>query len=176
MRIYTKKISNICYVWDVRNNGERMTDRNSFGHFDEKIHILPVRMYYEDTDFSGVVYHANYVKFMDRGRSEFFRALGLLTLAGPELSDPMVWAVHRLEIEYFRPATMDDLVEVRTEIASLTGARITVEQNLFREEVRLARGLVEVCMMTLDGKLRRIPREYRERLLPLVAIDVNGKL
>lgn len=146
-----------------------MTNRNVFGHLEENIHILPIRIYYEDTDFSGVVYHANYARFMDRGRSEFFRALGLFTLACSDAPEPIVWAVHRIEIEYFRPARVDDLVEVHTKIEACTGARIVVEQTLFRAGVLLTHGLVEVCMMTLSGKLQRIPRECREKLLPFVS-------
>jgi acyl-CoA thioester hydrolase len=145
-----------------------MAEVKSFGHFHGKTHILPIRIYYEDTDLSGVVYHANYLRFMERGRSEYFRAAGISKLARLEDPEPTAWTLRKAEIEYLKPARLDDLVEVHTHMTALTGARMAASQNIFCNGVLLTRGKVEACIMTLAGKPRRIPEEMRDKLLPLL--------
>ena len=81
------------------------------------MHILPIRVYYEDTDLSGVVYHANYLRFMERGRSEFFRCAGI-RLAMLDDAEPTAWTLRRAKLEYFRPARLDDPIEVHTTCAA----------------------------------------------------------
>ncbi|MGA7713149.1 MAG: YbgC/FadM family acyl-CoA thioesterase [Rhizomicrobium sp.] len=141
---------------------------DAFGHFEGKTHILPIRIYYEDTDLSSVVYHANYLRYMERGRSEFFRGVGITKLAGLEDPEPTAWTLRKIDIEYFRPARVDDLVEVHTKCVSLSGARMAAEQSIFCADILLTRGHVEACVMTLTGKPRRIPRELRDKLLPFL--------
>src|SRR5215469_8453223 len=102
-----------------------------FGRFEGKVHLLPIRIYYEDTDLSGIVYHANYLRFMERGRSEFFRCAGISRLAALDDEEPWAWALRRVEIEYLRPARVDDLIDVRTTAVSLTGARMIADQKIF---------------------------------------------
>ncbi len=140
----------------------------AFGHFKGKVHILPIRIYYEDTDLSSVVYHANYLRFMERGRSEFFRAVGITKLAGLDDPEPTAWTLRKVAIEYFRPARVDDLVEVHTKATSLTGARMAAEQSIYCAGERLTHGHVEACIMTLTGKPRRIPKDIRDKLLPFL--------
>jgi acyl-CoA thioester hydrolase len=137
------------------------------GRFEGKVFILPIRIYYEDTDLSNVVYHANYLRFMERGRSEFFRATGVRAsyLDDP---DPSAWALRRLEIEYVRPARIDDMVEVHTTARALTGARMTADQSIYREGELLTRASVEACIITLTGRPRRIPPVIRDKLLPFL--------
>ena len=133
------------------------------------MHILPIRIYYEDTDLSGVVYHANYLRYMERGRSEFFRSVGIVRLAQMEGPEPTAWTLRKVELEYVRPARLDDLIEVHTRAVSLTGARMSAEQNIFCKGVLLTRGRVEACIMTLDGKPRRLPRETRDKFAPFLS-------
>src|SRR5437868_22805 len=86
------------------------------GWLEGRAHVFPVRVYYEDTDFSGVVYHANYLRFMERGRSEFLRLVGAGhggMLGSPE---PLVWAVRRMNVDFLKPARMEDALTVRTEV------------------------------------------------------------
>src|SRR5262249_4963290 len=78
------------------------------GHFEGRTHILPVRVYYEDTDFSGVVYHAKYLHFMERGRSEFLRAAGVRHQGMLKTEEPLVWVVRHIAIDYLKPARVDD--------------------------------------------------------------------
>jgi acyl-CoA thioester hydrolase len=141
---------------------------DAFGRFDGKVHVLPIRVYYEDTDLSGLVYHANYLRYMERGRSEFFRAAGIARLAQLEHPEPTAWTLRKASLEYFRPARLDDLVEVRTRCASLTGARMTADQQVHCSGTLLVRGQVEACIITLSGKPRRIPEDMRTRLLPFL--------
>jgi acyl-CoA thioester hydrolase len=140
----------------------------SSGHFEGKTHILPVRIYYEDTDLSGLVYHANYLRYMERGRSEYFRSAGITRLAQLEDPEPTAWTLRKVELEYFRPARLDDLVEVRTRCTALSGARMTAEQSIHCNGARLTMGRVEACIITLTGKPRRIPETTRAKLLPLL--------
>lgn len=139
-----------------------------FGRFEGKVHILPLRIYYEDTDLSGVVYHANYLRFMERGRSEFFRCAGITRLAMLEDEEPTAWTLRKASLEYFRPARVDDLIEVRTVATVLTGARMNADQKIYCGDTLLVHGQVEACVITLAGRPRRIPQEMRDKLSPLL--------
>ena len=112
-------------------------------------HQIQVRVYYEDTDFSGRVYHASHLRFMERGRTEWLRAKGL---ENKSLANDLglVFAVRSLQIEYLSPAFMDDLITVTTRIASLRGALIEFEQYLARGETALSKAIVSV--VTLKGE------------------------
>src|SRR5256885_3013805 len=102
-----------------------MSDAQGTGRFEGKTYILPIRIYYEDTDLSGIVYHANYLRYMERGRSEFFRSVGIVKLAQLEGPDPTAWTLRRIELEYLKPARLDDVIEVHTRATALTGARLS---------------------------------------------------
>ncbi|HEY1613699.1 MAG TPA: YbgC/FadM family acyl-CoA thioesterase [Rhizomicrobium sp.] len=147
-----------------------IADTAGFGRFEGRVHLLPIRIYYEDTDLSGVVYHANYLRYMERGRSEFFRCAGITRLAMLEGPEPFAWTLRKASLEYRKPARADDLLEVRTIATGLTGARMTADQMIFRGEELLTRGQVEACIMTLSGKPRRIPDDIRTKLLPLLCV------
>lgn len=141
---------------------------NGFGRFEGRMHILPLRIYYEDTDLSGVVYHANYLRFMERGRSEYFRCAGITRMAMLEDDEPTAWTLRKASLEYFRPARVDDLIEVRTVATALTGARMNADQKIYCGETLLVHGKVEACIITLAGKPRRIPQGLRDKLSPLL--------
>ena len=138
------------------------------GHFDGKVHVLPLRVYYEDTDLSGVVYHANYLRYMERGRTEFFRCAGVW-LARLESEEPVAWTLRKAALEYHRPARLDDPIEVHTRFSGTSGARMTADQKVVSRGALLVQGRVEACIITLSGKPRRIPAEVREKLLPFLS-------
>ena len=144
-----------------------MTDFQSPGRFEGKVFVLPVRIYYEDTDLSGVVYHANYLRYMERGRSEFFFALGI-RVAALDDPDPAAWALRKLDIEFVRPARFGDLIEVHTTAMALSGVRLEADQSIYSAGKLLTRGHVEACIVTLTGKPRRIPQDVRDKLLPFL--------
>ena len=134
------------------------------GWFEGRTHVFPVRVYYEDTDFSGVVYHANYLRFMERGRSEFLRMSGAGHQDMFAGTNPLVWAVRRMMIDFDRPARMEDALTVRTSVLDLAGARMRLNQSVARMSDILVKATVEVCIITLDGRPRRVPDSTRKKL------------
>jgi acyl-CoA thioester hydrolase len=126
-------------------------------------HAISVRVYYEDTDFSGVVYHASYLRFMERGRTELIRALGI---AQRELFDgeaALGFAVRRMLIDFVRPAVMDDLLTIETKPTLARGATMELDQRILRGEEVLVTAQVKVACVG-GGKARRIPDQLRLRL------------
>lgn len=141
------------------------------GYFQDKVFILPIRIYYADTDLSGVVYHANYLNYMERARSDFFRAVGITKLADLDGGEPTAWALRKAELEYIRPARFDDVIEVHTTIGAMTGVRVDVIQTTYCKDQLLVRGRVQACLITLTGKPRRIPQDVRDKLLPYLCAE-----
>jgi acyl-CoA thioester hydrolase len=99
-------------------------DLPSAGRFEDRTHFLPVRVYYEDTDFSGIVYHANYLRFFERGRSDFLRVAGVHHSEFAAQADPMAFAVNKMEIEFHKPARIDDALVVESQFESFKGPRL----------------------------------------------------
>ncbi|HRO04900.1 MAG TPA: tol-pal system-associated acyl-CoA thioesterase [Terricaulis sp.] len=143
-------------------------DQPSAGRFEGREHFLPVRVYYEDTDFTGVVYHANYLRFFERGRSDFLRAAGVShthLLAGAE---PLGFAVNRMELGFVKPARIDDALVVKTVFETAKGPRIFIAQQVEREGELLVTAQVEVCCISLTGRPRKPPSLLLERLKPFL--------
>ena len=125
-------------------------------------HRFPVRIYYEDTDFSGNVYHAAYLKFFERGRTEFLRDLGV---HHAELAkDGLAFAVRGMEIQFDGAAHIDDLLEVVTTVEGTTGARLTLAQTILRDGVVLTRANVVVVAINTAGGATRMPKLIRDKL------------
>jgi acyl-CoA thioester hydrolase len=123
---------------------------------------LTLRVYYEDTDFSGRVYHAAYLRFLERGRTEWLRGRGFEQRA-MAAGESIVFVVHRLSIEFIKPATMDDMLDIETRAASLGAATVYFAQRVWRGEECLATATVEVAALRA-GRPARLPAEIRERL------------
>jgi acyl-CoA thioester hydrolase len=125
---------------------------------------LWVRVYYEDTDFSGRVYHASYLRFLERGRTEWLRRRGF---AHRDLADSsgVMFAVRSLQIDYLAPAMMDDLLEVETSATTVRGASIRFRQRVVRADKELVTAEVLVASLR-DGRPARIPADLRLRLQP----------
>jgi len=124
-------------------------------------HRLDLRVYYEDTDFSGRVYHASYLRFLERGRTEWLRAQGFEQRALAAGAD-LIFAVRRIEIDYLKAALMDDLLNVDTRIAAVGGASIDFAQSVLRGEELIVRAIVGVAALS-GGRPVRLPREMRDR-------------
>lgn len=127
------------------------------------VHQLPVRVYYEDTDFSGVVYHASYLRFMERGRTELIRALGIEQRELFDGETGLGFAVRRMLIDFVRPAVMDDALTVETRPTLARGATMELEQRILRGEEVLVTAQVKVACVG-GGRARRIPDLLRQRL------------
>ncbi|GGD94375.1 tol-pal system-associated acyl-CoA thioesterase [Aureimonas endophytica] len=137
----------------------RLTD---FGHAHE------FRVYFEDTDFSGVVYHARYLQFLERARSDFLRLKGIghRGLAEGAFGEPMAFAVRHMEIDFLRPARIDDVVRVETRTLLLGGARVVLDQRIFHGELLLLEARVKVAVISPDGRPRRMPPAVAALLEP----------
>jgi acyl-CoA thioester hydrolase len=126
-------------------------------------HRLPVRVYYEDTDFSGVVYHASYLRFMERGRTELIRDLGIDQKDLFDGGAALAFAVRSMQIEFLRPALMDDVLTVETHPVDMKGASMTVRQRVLRGGEELITAEVKVVCIG-GGRARRIPDKLRAKL------------
>ena len=139
------------------------------GRFDGKAHLLPVRVYYEDTDFTGVVYHANYLRYFERGRSDFLRLAGVSHQALLETPDPAAFTVTRIEVEFRRPARIDDALLVRTTYDRVKGPRLFISQRIVRGEELIATAQVEAACIDLSGRARRPSPGLVAALKPLLS-------
>lgn len=126
---------------------------------EQTYYTLPIRIYYEDTDFSGVVYHAAYLKFFERGRTEALRACGVHHSEMLAREEPLAFAVRKMTTEWVVPARIDDMLEVRTWFVSAKGARMVLSQEIWRGEQMLAKAEVEAACMSLAGRPRRLPAD-----------------
>ena len=122
-------------------------------------HRFPVRVYYEDTDLAGIVYYANYLKFIERARSEWVRELGIDQAQMKR--DGLVFAVRHIEADYLSPAKYDDELSVETTIEPGSGARLVVRQEVKREGTLLFAATVTIICMTTDGAVTRLPAAIR---------------
>jgi acyl-CoA thioester hydrolase len=141
------------------------------GAFEGREHVLPVRVYYEDTDFTGVVYHAGYLRFFERGRTEFLRAIGVEHAALLESPERCAFALTRIAVEFRKAARVDDALEVRTKYHSVRGVRIGAAQRIVRDGALIAEADVEVVCIRPDGRPRRPPRELTERMASFLSSD-----
>jgi acyl-CoA thioester hydrolase len=128
-------------------------------------HILPVRVYFEDTDAGGVVYHASFVRYAERGRTDFLRLLGTdarRLIDGSESGEPAAFVVRRMSFDYARPGRMDDLLEVETRVKDLGGASVTLDQTISRDGVRLVSAEIVVVLVAISGKPLRLSAAVRQ--------------
>jgi acyl-CoA thioester hydrolase len=125
-------------------------------------HRFPVRVYYEDTDLAGIVYYANYLKFIERARSEWVRDLGIDQVQMKQ--DGLVFAVRRVEADYHSPARYDDELVVETTMQTGSGVRLVVRQDVKRGEELLFSALVTIICMTAQGAVARLPAVIRQSL------------
>ena len=122
------------------------------GRMVKGIHVLPVRVYYEDTDFSGAVYHANFLKFCERARSDCLRLMGI----GQSRLEDRTLVVRRMVCDFLKPARIDDLLETHTRAVAATGARLELEQWIVRKGELLFRAEVTLALVNGQGRPRRI--------------------
>ena len=124
---------------------------------------MPLRVFYEDTDAAGIVYYANYLKFVERGRTEMMRELGFAH-SGIAAESGIVFTVRRLTADYRQPARLDDLLSIETRIVEIAGATLLLDQLVCRDGAVLAALDVLVACVGRDGKPRRVPPALRAAL------------
>ncbi|MBL4801772.1 MAG: tol-pal system-associated acyl-CoA thioesterase [Emcibacter sp.] len=128
---------------------------------------MPLRVYYEDTDAGGIVYYANYLKYMERGRSDMLRMLGIdqgemLKFQQP---DDIKFVVTRSEVDYMKFAGLDDEITVHTRVSSLGKASLTMTQEVRRGDDILAKGIIKAAALNKQGKPARLPKKIMEKLI-----------
>lgn len=128
-----------------------------------KIHSFDLRVYYEDTDLAGIVYYANYLKFIERARSEWVRDLGI-DQSKMRDEDQLVFAVRKVEADYLAPAKFDDVLTVTTRIEAKSGVRLVLDQQVNRDGVTLFTSMVTLVCLGLDGQVARLPAVLRRIL------------
>ncbi|KCZ92299.1 YbgC/FadM family acyl-CoA thioesterase [Hyphomonas johnsonii] len=134
-------------------------------HFDsDRQHWITVRVYYEDTDFTGMVYHANYLRFFERGRSDHLRDAGISHQSLLDREDPAAFTLTNVNVTYKRPAKVDDLLHIRTRYLGMDGPRIRFSQACLRDGQIVAEAEITAVMIHADGRLRRPIREVAEHL------------
>ncbi|MBB5984249.1 tol-pal system-associated acyl-CoA thioesterase [Sphingobium lignivorans] len=132
------------------------------GFFEGAEHLFPLRVYYEDTDLSGVVYHANFLRYMERARSDMLRVAGIDQRAAVEQGLGH-YAVSRADLRYRAPARLDDDLLVRSRLEDVGGARCVIAQTVWRGDVLLAQADVTVAFVDPTGRPRRQPADWIER-------------
>lgn len=145
-----------------------MTDLPLEGAFSGVEHLFPVRVYFEDTDLSGVVYHANYLRFMERARSAMLRAAGIDQRAAFEAGEG-AYAIRDLAIRYHAPAKLDDTLIVVSRLERLRPASVDIHQRVMRDTVLLTEARVEAAFVAPNGRPRRQPADWVAAFGPLVS-------
>lgn len=143
-------------------------DQPAGGRFDGGEHRFPVRVYFEDTDLSGVVYHANYMRFMERARSDMLRLVGIDQRAAIE-TGAAAYAVARLQIRYLVPARLDDVLLVVSRLTDIRAAHCVIHQRVRRGDVTLADAEVTVALVGADGRPKRQPAAWVARFREILA-------
>lgn len=127
-------------------------------------HVLPVRVYFEDTDAGGIVYHASYVRYCERGRTDFLRLMGSEARAmfdGSDSREPAIFVVRRMNMDFIRPAFMDDFLTVETRVKDTGGASVTLLQTVLRDGKRIFEADVTIVLISKSGKPLRLSERVR---------------
>lgn len=137
------------------------------GRIEDGRHIFPVRVYHEDTDFTGLVYHANFLKFCERARSDMVRLAGISQtglFSGERGKEPAAFVVRHMDIDFLKPAHINDLLEVVTSVEELGGAAMTLLQEVKRGETPVVRARVKIVLVAQSGKVVRLDTLLRAAL------------
>ena len=136
------------------------------GYFKGREHHYPLRVFYEDTDFTGIVYYANYLRFFERARSSFFRLVGFEHAKLWDAEDPLAFAIRKIELDYKKPARIDDHLTIVTTYDRFKGARLWVSQAAYRGDELLVTAISEAASITPAGRPKRAPKWMVETLKP----------
>lgn len=151
----------------MTDSQDTLVPTSGIADHDQHVHRFPVRVYFEDTDAGGIVYHANYLKFAERARTEMLR------LSGREQARMMTeerigFAVRQCLADYYRPAQLDDTLEVRTTVTEVAGASLRLRQDIYRDDELLTCLQVRLAVLGDKGQPVRLPEDVRDSLIPHV--------
>lgn len=139
----------------------------SSGFFKNKIHHFPIRIYYEDTDTADVVYHANYIKFAERGRTEFLRHCGIEQYTLHQ-KDHFFFAAYKMDIQFLAPAHLDDEVIIETKLTEIKPAKLIMQQCIKRDQQLLTQLTITIACIDDKNRPTRLPQHIASRLYPYV--------
>ncbi len=140
------------------------------GRFDGIVHLFALRIYFEDTDLSGVVYHANYLRYMERARSDMLRLAGI-DQRSAQADGEGAWAITDLALKYRAPARIDDALMVRSRMVAVRGASVVIAQTIHCGPTLLTDGVVTAAFIAPDGRPRRMPSGWAARFSTLISDD-----
>ncbi len=149
----------------------KQSQQSTTGWFEGRLHYYPLRVFYEDTDFTGVVFYANYLRFFERARSSFFRLAGVTHKELLERDIPLGFAIRKIDIEYKKPARIDDELVIITSYDRFKGARLWVSQECWRDDELLTTAISEAACIDLNGRPRRPTKNMIEKLTPYFLKD-----
>lgn len=138
--------------------------QNLAGRIDEGVHSLMVRVYHEDTDFTGVVYHANYLRFFERGRSDYLRLLGVNHQDLMQLDDPLAFAVAAMTVAFKIPARIGDVLTVKSRVLTVKSAHLVLDQQIDREGSMVCEAEFKLVCLDRNGRPRRLARALSDLL------------
>jgi len=156
---------------DKTDKTEPTPNQPTMGYFEGRKHYYPIRVFYEDTDFTGVVFYANYLRFFERARSSFFRLAGVSHAELLERDVPLGFAIRKIELEYKRPARIDDALLIMTSYERYKGARLWVSQEVWRGDQLLTTAYSEAACIDMNGRPRRPTPKMIEKLQPYFLPD-----
>lgn len=141
-----------------------MSNIASSGIIIDKIHRLPIRIYYEDTDMSGIVYHANYLRYFERGRTDFLRCAGIIHTELQQREKPLAFAVIKADIDFKKAARIDNNLIINSNFHSISGAKLNIKQWIMRDEEVITTADITAVMIDMFGNPQRPPKDLIEKL------------
>jgi len=134
------------------------------GIIKQKTHFFQIRVFYEDTDFSGIVYHANYLKFAERGRTNFLRLLGVNHSELINSDEPKYFVVYKMNSKFLGTSTIDDILEVRSNFIGIEGVRLKIDQDIYKEEKKVFSANIEFALLDKSTKPIKFPNDMKLKI------------
>lgn len=134
------------------------------GEIIDNIHRLPIRIYYEDTDMSGIVYHANYLRYFERGRTDFLRCCGVIHTELQMREKPLAFAVIKADIDFKKSARIDNTLVVNSKCEAINGAKLILKQWIMRGDEIITMANITAVMIDMNGNPQRPPKDIVEKL------------
>ena len=134
------------------------------GIIKQKTHFFQIRVFYEDTDFTGIVYHANYLKFAERGRTNFLRLLGVNHSELINSDEPKYFVVYKMNSKFTGTSTIDDILEVRSNFKGIEGVRLKIKQDIYKEEKKVFSANIEFALLDKNAKPKRFPEDIKSKI------------
>ena len=134
------------------------------GIIKQKTHFFQIRVFYEDTDFTGIVYHANYLKFAERGRTNFLRLLGVKHSELINSDEPKYFVVYKMNSKFMGTSTIDDILEVRSNFKGIEGVRLKIDQEIYKEEKKVFSANIEFALLDKNAKPIKFPNDMKLKI------------